>query len=95
MELGLRQFFLRPVARVFVTDRIALELSAKLPVVTKLPLKNNTVTVPFSDTWAAETALRSRLARGFFANIRMHYGKVATALYGARLYPSFELEARF
>ncbi len=79
---------------LFVSGNTALEVSAKLPLTSTVPLKNHAVDVPFSDAWSGETGLRSRLAPGFFGNIRLHYSKVARAVYGTRLYPSFELELR-
>ena len=94
-ELGQRQFFFRPVARWFASDNTALELSAKLPVNTVVALKSSSPEVPFSDTWAVEGGLRSRLVPDVFGSLRLHYGRVSSALYGAQLYPSFELEMRF
>ena len=93
--LGQRQFFFRPVARWFASDNTALELSAKLPVNTVVALKSSSPEVPFSDTWAVEGGLRSRLVPDVFGSLRLHYGRVSSALYGAQLYPSFELEMRF
>jgi len=94
-ELATRQFFFRPVARVFLSDNTALQLAAKLPVHSVLALENSAPELSFSDTWSIEGGLRSRFASNFFGNIRLHYGQVSNALYGARLYPSFELELRW
>jgi hypothetical protein len=94
-EFATRQFFFRPVARVFISDNTALQLSAKLPVQSELALENSTPELSFSDTWSMEGGLRSRFAPDFFGNVRLHYGYVSRALYGARLYPSFELELRW
>jgi len=94
-QLGVRQFAVRPGARFFVTDRIALELSTKLPVSTVIPLERmDDQTLPFKHTWSFEGGLRSRLAPGFFTTLRLHYGSEVDALYGARLYPAIELEYR-
>ena len=94
-ELAVNQLFLRPGVRAFVTDRTALELFAKLPLYSAVPLERKTVTVPFSKTWSLEAGLRSRLAGRLFGSVRLHYGTIADALYGARLYPSFDVEVRF
>jgi hypothetical protein len=94
-ELGLTQFYVSPGARFFLSDRTSLEVSVKLPLYSAIPLDHGTISVPFKDTWALETGVRSRLTRVFFGNIRLHYGAIADALYGARLYPSFDLEVRF
>lgn len=93
-ELALSQFYVRPTARLFVSDNTALEFSAKLPLYSAIPFERKTVTVPFSDTWGLETGVRSRLARGLFGNLRLHYGPVSYVLYGARVYPSFDVEFR-
>jgi hypothetical protein len=93
-QLGVAQFFLRPTARVFVSDDTSLEISAKLPLYSAVPFDKKTVTLPFSDTWTLETGVRSRLARRLFGNIRLHYGAVPKALYGSRVYPSFDVEFR-
>jgi hypothetical protein len=94
-ELAMNQFYLRPGARIFFTDRTALEVFAKLPVYSGIPFEKKTVTVPFKDTWAMEAGVRSRLTRALYGNIRIHYGAITDALYGARLYPSFDFEVRF
>jgi hypothetical protein len=93
-ELGVRQFFFRPGARWFISDNTALEVFAKLPAYSAVPLKRRTIELPFSDTWQFEGGLRSRFTEGFFGSVRVHYGDVANVLYGARVYPSFELELR-
>ena len=86
---------MQPGARFFVSDNTALEVFAKLPAVSTLPRDNgDDIKVPFKDTWGLETGLRSRFARGLFGMVRLHYGTVVNALYGAHLYPSFELEFR-
>lgn len=94
-ELAVNQFFLRPGARVFISDRTALELFAKLPLYSAVPLDRKTITVPFDKTWSMEAGVRSRLAGRLFGSVRLHYGAIADALYGARLYPSFDVEVRF
>jgi len=94
-ELAVSQLFLRPGARVFVTDRTALEFFAKLPLYSAVPFESKTVTVPFEKTWSLEAGVRSRLAARLFGNVRLHYGRIADVLYGARLYPSFDVEFRF
>ncbi len=50
--------------------------------------------MPFKYTWGLEGGLRSRLARGLFGSVRLNYASVSSLLYGARLYPSFEVEIR-
>jgi hypothetical protein len=103
--LGVRQFSLRPGGRWFVSKNTALELSAQLPVYTSVPVGIDDGTddggrhgefenVPFSEVWSMEAGLRSRFAPGLFGNLRLHYGEVARAVYGAVLYPSFEVEVR-
>ena len=94
-QLAMNQVFLRPGARLFVSDRTALEVFAKLPLYSAVPLERKTVTVPFSKTWSMEAGVRSRLAARLFGNVRLHYGSIADVLYGARLYPSFDVEFRF
>jgi len=93
-ELGTEQFFVRPGTRLFISDRTAIEVFAKLPAFSRVNMDDRTHSVPFKRTWALEGGLRSRLARGIFGNIRLHYASVSDLLYGARLYPSFELEIR-
>jgi hypothetical protein len=109
-QLGVRQFMLRPTVRVFVSDATAFELGVKLPVFTQVPVEgdstlsigNQTKTssksgyadVKFKDSWSLEGGVRSRLQPWLFATVRLHYGRVAKALYGAPLYPSFSLEFR-
>jgi hypothetical protein len=80
--------------RFFVSDNTALELFAKLAAFTDVPGARAETTLPFSKTWTLESGLRSRLADGLFGNLRLHYGDVSNAIYGARLYPSFDLELR-
>jgi hypothetical protein len=93
-ELGVVQFYLRPGARFFLADHTALELSTKLPLYSALALEDRNPEVAFKRTWAFEGGLRSRFARGVFGSIRLHYGSISDALYGARVYPSFEVEIR-
>lgn len=93
-QLGLVQFFMRPGARFFISDNTALELFVKLPFHTAVPIGERNPTVPFKDTWCLEGGLRSRLARGLYGNIRLNYAAISDVLYGARLYPAFEVEVR-
>jgi len=93
-EIGLHQFSLRPGTRLFIADHTAFELSTKLPLYSAVPLEGRSPTLPFKRTWALEGGLRSRLARGLFGSIRLHYGSISDVLYGARIYPSFEVELR-
>jgi hypothetical protein len=93
-ELGMQQFFARPGARFFISNATALELSVKLPFYSSMTVDGRSPTVPFKRTWLLEAGLRSRLARGLFGNVRLHYAPVSDLLYGARLYPSFEVEVR-
>jgi len=91
-QLGIRQLFFQPGARFFVSDNTAIELFAKLPVFSEVPTDRTETTLPFSATWAFEAGLRSRLAPGWFGNLRLHYGEVPEVVYGAHLYPSFDVE---
>jgi len=93
-QIGARQFIVQPGARFFLSDATALEVFAKLPAFTTVPTERRDISVPFKSTWSMEGGFRSRLARGLFGTIRLHYGSVADVLYGSRLYPSFELEYR-
>jgi len=93
-QIGMVQVFMRPGARFFISDNTALELFVKLPFYTTVPIGDRTPTVPFKDTWWFEGGLRSRLARGLFGNIRLNYASISDVLYGARLYPAFEIEVR-
>lgn len=93
-ELGMQQFLLRPGARLFITDRVALELFAKLPLYSSVPIEGRNPTVPFKRTWGMAAGLRARLKRGLFGNIRLNYAPLSDLVYGARVYPSFEVEVR-
>ena len=93
-ELGLQQFFLRPGVRFFLVDHTALELFTKLPLYSAIPVDGKNPTVPFKRTYTLEGGLRSRLTRGLFGSVRLHYGSISDVLYNARLYPSFEVEFR-
>jgi len=94
-ELGMEQFYVRPGVRFFLTNRSALEFSAKLPFFSSVPIEGrDPSSVPFKRTWALEGGLRSQLTPAFFGSIRLHYATVSDLLYGARLYPSFEIEIR-
>jgi hypothetical protein len=93
-ELGLQQFFLRPGVRLFISDRVAFEFFAKLPLYSRLPIDGRDPSVPFKYTWGMEGGLRSRLARGLFGTVRLNYASISDVLYGARLYPAFEIEVR-
>jgi hypothetical protein len=93
-QFGMRQAALRPGTRWFFWDNTALELHATLPFYSAVPRDGGEEKVPFSDTWSLETGLRSRFKPGVFGNIRLQYGEVAKAVYGARFYPAFELEFR-
>jgi len=50
--------------------------------------------LPFEDTWKLEFGVRSRLTTGLYGTMRLHYGQIASRLYGAKVYPSFEVEWR-
>jgi hypothetical protein len=109
-QLGARQFRLRPGVRFFLSDATAFEVAAKLPLYTQVPAEvESTVSagnqtqsgshsaykeVKFKDAWNLEGGLRSRLRPWLYATVRLHYGRVAKALYGCALYPSFGLEFR-
>ena len=92
--IGLRQFGFRPGTRLFFWDNTALEIHALLPAYSAIPLEDREVKVPFSDAWSLEFGLRSRFVPGVFGNIRLQYGAVPRVVYGAALYPAFELEFR-
>jgi hypothetical protein len=92
VEIGVRQLFFRPGARLFVTDSTALELFVKLPAFTDVPTDGGGKTLPFSRTWMLEGGLRSRLADGLFGTLRLHYGDTPGVVYGSVLYPSFDIE---
>jgi hypothetical protein len=51
-------------------------------------------TVPFSKTWTLEGGVRSRFSEGLFGSLRMHCGKTGRGLYGAVVYPSFNVQFR-
>jgi hypothetical protein len=94
-QLGMEQFFVRPGARFFVSDNTAIELFGKLPMYSAIPVEDGpNRTVPFERTWWLEGSLRSRLARRLYGSVRLHYAAISDVLYGARLYPSFEVEFR-
>jgi hypothetical protein len=93
-EIGLRQFGIRPGTRWFFWDNTALEIHVLLPAYSAIPREDGELKVPFKDTWSIEFGLRSRFVPGVFGNIRLQYGQVAKTVYGARLYPAFELEFR-
>jgi hypothetical protein len=102
-QLGMRQFVLRPGVRFFLSEDTELDVSSDLPLYSAIPVERaradggrneDFVTVSFSEVWSLETALRSRFARGLFGSVRLHYGEIARGLYGAPLYPSFEVELR-
>lgn len=101
-NFGVRQLTLAPGVHWFIWHNTSLELSADLPLYTGVPVtasgeSNERVEyhkAPFSETWSAEAALRSRLRPGVFGNVRLHYGEIARTLYNAKVYPSFELEVR-
>lgn len=93
-QIGLVQFFMRPGMRFFISDNTALELFVKLPFYTEVPIGKRNPTLPFKDTWWLEGGLRSRFARGLYGNIRLYYASISDVLYGARLYPAFEIEVR-
>jgi len=93
-QISTLQFFLRPGMRFFISDNTALELFVKLPLYTAVPVGDRNPTIPFKDTWWFEGGLRSRLARGLYGNVRLNYASISDWLYGARLYPAFEIEVR-
>ena len=94
-ELATRQLFLRPGARLFVSDNTALQLSVKLPLQSELALEDAAAELSFADTWSFEAGLRSRFVPGIFGELRLQYGEVSDVLYGATLFPSFEIEMRW
>jgi hypothetical protein len=105
-QFGMRQLLVRPGVRFFISDSTELDLSSNLPPYTAFPIEReggeerererleDFETVPFSTTWSVEMGLRSRFAAGVFGSVRLHYGDITRGLYGARLYPSFEVEFR-
>ena len=101
----MRQLLVRPGVRVFLSDSTELDLSTNLPPYTALPFERESARrdserverfeeVPFSRAWSVELGLRSRFSTQVFGALRLHYGDVARGLYGARLYPSFDVEFR-
>lgn len=109
-QIGARQVVFRPGLRAFASDATAIELAAKLPAYTSVPYQTDTSLelgnrdreksrsgyrdAEFKNSWNIELGVRSRLQPWLYATVRVHYGKVAKALYGAPLYPSFTLEFR-
>jgi len=94
-QLAVLQLSFRPGVRFFVSDNTALEAFAKLPAFTTIPRDAGDKKVAFSDAWSTEFGVRSRLARGLFGNMRLHYGQPVGLLYGgAKFYPAFDLELR-
>jgi hypothetical protein len=108
-QFGGRQLIARPTLRVFMTDWTAFELTARLPLYNRVPyevdssldvgkgfsnVRDGYAKVPFSDGWALEFGLRSQLRRWLFVTTRLHVGQIAKAVYGASVYPSFNLEFR-
>jgi len=93
-QIGVRTLFFRPGARFFISDNTALELFFKLPAYTTVPTNRTETSLPFEDAWTFESGLRSRLAPGVFGNLRLHYGRIADAMYDSPLFPSFDLEFR-
>jgi hypothetical protein len=99
---GVRQLTFSPGVHWYIWHNTSLELSSRLPALTEVPVQASRGDaehaeyhdVPFSDAWSVEVGLRSRLRSNVFGNLRLHYGEVARTLYGARIYPSFELEIR-
>jgi hypothetical protein len=103
--IGARQLAFRPATRFFLSNTTSVELSARLPAYTAVPVgidgpngeegrEHTFDPVPFSKVWSVEGSLRSRFQPGVFGNLRLHYTEVARPLYGAVFYPSFELEVR-
>ena len=102
-QLGVRQVITRAGARFFITNTTEIDLSSNLPPYTAVPLeatgrrdteRSSYRTVPFADAWSLELGGRSRFSRRFFGSFRLHYGEVSRSLYGAPLYPSFDVELR-
>jgi hypothetical protein len=94
-ELATRQFFFRPGARAFLSDDTALQVSLKLPVKSEIALEDAATELSFADVWSFEAGIRSRFAAGVFGALRLQYGQVSDVLYGASLFPSFEVEMRW
>jgi hypothetical protein len=108
-QFGARQLLLLPTARLFLSASTAFEFLARLPVYNKVPYeadatlnvgqgygrsKNGYASVDFSEGWTLEFGVRSRLRRWLFATTRLHVGQLSKNIYGALLYPSFNLEFR-
>jgi hypothetical protein len=100
---GMRQFAVRPGARLFLTDSTEFDVSSVLPMYSARTFvrpdgddsdDEEFRRVPFSETWAVEFGLRSRLSETIFGSVRLHYSKIAKGLYGASFYPSFDVEFR-
>ncbi|HEX6239813.1 MAG TPA: hypothetical protein VFZ61_02920, partial [Polyangiales bacterium] len=108
-QYGARQVLIWPTARVFITAQTAFEFTARLPLYNRVPyevdstlevgkgygnLKDGYASVDFSQGWALEFGVRSQLRRWLFATTRLHVGQIAKTVYGATVYPSFNLEFR-
>jgi hypothetical protein len=108
-QFGARQVLLLPTMRLFVSSNTAFEFLARLPVYNKVPYESDSTigaggrfgrsrdgyaTVDFSEGWTMEFGVRSRLRRWLFATTRLHVGQISKHVYGALLYPSFNLEFR-
>lgn len=102
-QLGVRQVIVRSGARFFLTKTTEFDISGSLPPYTALPVDTTTRrddersgyrTVSFSEAWSLEFGVRSRFTRSVFGSFRLHYGEVSRTLYGAPLYPSFDIELR-
>ena len=61
----------------------------------ELALEDAATELSFADTWSFEAGIRSRFAPGIFGALRLQYGQVSDVLYGASLFPSFEVEMRW
>jgi hypothetical protein len=108
-EIGARQLLLRPSARFFASSRVALEVSARLPLYQRVPVgiegtagvngerdvsRNTYADVQFSSSWMIEAGIRSCLRSWLYATLRIQYGQLTDEVYGAPLFPAFSLEFR-
>jgi hypothetical protein len=109
-QIGARQLWLQPVARAFLSNDTALELTAYLPAYTRVPFEgeisvdlagqgysrsgDGEAKVPFSEAWNFEVGLRTAIRDWLFWSLRLDLGPRAELLYGAFIYPAFSVEFR-
>lgn len=108
-QFGARQLLAWPTLRVFITPQSNFHFTARLPLYNRVPyeidstlelgkgysnVRDGYASLDFSQGWALEFGVRSQVRRWLFVNTRLHVGQIAKAVYGAVIYPSFNLEFR-